>query len=155
MSFLTRIMRGVMFERPARKNQYEDYARLLSEKGKLVEERIALARGIEKQHRVLTHLIGIEKWAQRRVRVALGEPFLEDEYDLYRPPFETTWGDLLLIFHDTRAETIGLVERLSAENVPYETYVAHNQFGDLSVRGWLQYMLSHADIESKRLTKNR
>ncbi len=153
MSLITRLISGIMFERPARNRSYQDFIRILRDKGAAVEARIAKGNGDEKQHKVLTHLIGIEKWAQSRVRVALGEPFKQEEYNVYRPAQATAWADLLPLFHATRAESISLAEQLAAQNVPTNHKVKHNQFGDFSVRAWLQYIAGHADFESKRIAR--
>lgn len=153
MSLITRFISGVMFERPARKNSYQDFARILREKGAVIESRIAKGDGSGKQHGTLTHVIGIEKWAQSRARVALGEPFKQEEYTVYRPAKETAWADLLPIFRETRADSVALAEQLAAQNVPTDTKVKHNQFGDFSVRAWLQYIVGHADFETKRIAR--
>ena len=154
MSLLTTIMRQLMFERPARKLDYGDFARILREKGGAVEARIEKGNGEGKQHSALTHVIGIEKWAQSRVRAGLGEPLnMDEEYTVYRPAKGTDWSDLLPIFRETRAESVALAEELSAENVPPEKTVPHNQFGDMTMRGWLQYIIGHADFESKRIAR--
>jgi hypothetical protein len=142
-----------MFERPARKTSFEDFARVLHEKGEILASRIEKGSGTESQHRVLTHIIGIERWAQSRVAVALGQPFKQEEYTNYRPARTTEWSDLLPLFRATRAESVALAEQLAAQNVPTNLKVKHNQYGDLSVRAWLQYMVGHADFESKRIAR--
>lgn len=153
MSVITRFIGGMMFERPARKKSYQDYVGELREKGGVIESRIAKGDGSGKQHSTLTHIIGIEKWAQSRLRVALGEPFKQEEYTNYRPAKETAWEDLLPIFRETRADSIALAEQLAAQNVPTNTKVKHNQFGDFTTRAWLQYLVGHGDFESKRIAK--
>lgn len=151
MSLIMRVFAGMMFERPARKHDYADFARVLQEKGEAVESRIVDGDGGEKHHRVVTHIIGIEKWAQSRLRVALGEPYKQEEYDVYRPAKDKAWDELLPLFRSTRADSVALAERLAAKNVSKKVKVQHNQFGDFSVGAWLQYIAGHADFESKRI----
>ncbi len=153
MSFITKIFASMMFERPARKHNYQEFARLLDEKGKVIESRIEKGDGSGKQHSTLTHVIGIEKWAQSRIRVALGDAYKQEEYMVYRPAKETAWADLLPIFRETRAESVALAKQLAAKNVPIDTKVQHNQFDDFSTRAWLQYIMGHADFESKRIAR--
>ena len=152
---IARIFGMMMFERPARKMSYDDYATALKKNGDAVANRIENGANADKAHSVATHFIGIEKWAQSRLRVALGEPFKADEYDAYRPAKELDYAELLPIFRETRAESIALAQQLAAQNVPTSTRVKHNQFGDFSTRAWLHYIMSHGDFESKRLEKGK
>jgi hypothetical protein len=98
----------------------------------------------------LSHVVGIERWGQRRLQVALGEPLLMDEYDNYRPARDLDWQGLQAEFQATRRETIALAQRLEQAGAE-ATRVNHNSFGDLSVRGWLYYLGRHADLESRRI----
>ena len=100
--------------------------------------------------RILSHIVGIERWGQRRLRVALGDPFELDEYDRYRPSRETDFEMLKNMFNETRRETIrliGLLDRAGAGDVR----VKHNVYGELTVRGWLRYLLMHANLEAMKL----
>jgi hypothetical protein len=101
--------------------------------------------------RVLNHIIGIERWGQRRLKVALGEPFLQDEYNGYRPARETSWEALKTAFAQTRAETVALARTLAAQPGLASKRIRHNDYGDLSVGGWLNYLRTHAELESRKL----
>ena len=100
----------------------------------------------EYNRRVLSHIIGIERWGQSRLRVFLGEPLVLDEYNAYRPAREATWPVLLQGFADTRDETIRLAQQLASDSLAVPT-VLHNQFGPLTAKGWLQYLSAHASRE--------
>jgi len=100
--------------------------------------------------RVLSHIVGIERWGQRRLRVALGDSFALDEYDGYRPTRETDFAMLRQMFAETRRETIRLIGLLDRAGVG-DVRVQHNKYGDLTVRGWLRYLLMHANLEALKL----
>ncbi|MCC6614319.1 MAG: DinB family protein [Anaerolineae bacterium] len=100
--------------------------------------------------RVLSHIVGIERWGQRRLRVALGDPFELDEYDGYRPSRETDVTALRQMFAETRRETIRLIGLLDRAKVG-DARIKHNKYGDLTVRGWLRYLLLHANLEAYKL----
>ncbi|MCJ7624103.1 MAG: hypothetical protein MUO76_11415 [Anaerolineaceae bacterium] len=97
--------------------------------------------------RTALHIIGIERWGQRRLRVALGEPFELDEYDEYQPSEDLGWEELIDTFHNARRETAALAKAMG-ERGDAHIYIRHNQFGDLSVRSWFRYLDMHANIES-------
>ncbi len=78
------------------------------------------------------------------MQVALGEPLLIDESDRYLPPADIPWDELRRCFLETRRETLGLVRRLEEANVGRDVTVPHNQWGDLTVYGWLNYLKGHA-----------
>lgn len=105
----------------------------------------------EKNRKQLSHVIGIEKWSNRRLEVALGEPFLEGEYNDFRPARETDWEELQSQFRETREETVLNVARLITEDVDPTTKIKHNQMGDLTVLGWLNYIDTHATFESGQI----
>jgi hypothetical protein len=83
--------------------------------------------------------------------VALGEPFVQDEYNGYRPPRETGWEALKAQFEATRAETVALARALAAQPGAEAKRVRHNDYGDLSVGGWLNFLRRHAEFESRKL----
>lgn len=120
-------------------------------KGQAIERRINAKSDSEWNRRLLSHIIGIERWCQSRLRVALGAPFIEEEYDGYRPAMETGWDALKAQFVETRATSVALAQEISAETPSADIKIRHNQFGDVSVRGWLHYMQYHAFEEAKRL----
>jgi hypothetical protein len=84
------------------------------------------------------------------MRVALGEPLLQEEYNDYRP-LETDVPTLRAVFQATRQETVSLCKSLRMAGVDPETRILHNQFGEISLLGWLYYLIFHAGIESRRI----
>jgi hypothetical protein len=134
------------FERPARKHSVVEHAARLAASGDEVRERLAGAAPTPPNVARLRHIIGIERWGQRRLRAFLGEPPTADEHHPYKPT-TTEWSALLAEFASARADTVALAGQLTTTD-PART-VAHNQFGPLSARGWLRYIHGHARTESK------
>jgi hypothetical protein len=100
-------------------------------------------------------VIGIERWGQQRLRVALGDaPFTPDAYGGYRPDVARGVEALVDELLATRAETVAIGRRLAAEGKA-EMVVAHNSIGPLSALGWLRYLRLHADLESRRVRGER
>jgi hypothetical protein len=95
-------------------------------------------------------MIGIERWELRRIRVALGEPVINEEYDAYRPA-EQDWSQLRASLRSARLATIAMGKTLRMAGVDANTRIMHNQFGEISLLGWLFYLDLHARIESMRI----
>ncbi|MCG8347190.1 MAG: hypothetical protein MI924_05355 [Chloroflexales bacterium] len=139
------------FERPARNHTLEELATTLEQSGTEIETRFSIASETSANRKQMRHIVGIERWGQRRLRVALGEPPLSDEYDHYQPAADSRWEDLQTSFSKTRQETINLAHKLASNGVDGASKVAHNQFGPLSLRAWLRYLTVHANLDSKWL----
>lgn len=92
------------------------------------------------------HVTGMERWAQARLRVLVGGPALNDEYDAYRPDELTTMPALADAFAATRADTLALVDEIKAAGLADKT-VPHNELGALTVPQWLVYLDDHANRE--------
>jgi hypothetical protein len=149
-SKLKSLIAGLLIERPARKRTLAQLAARLAATGQQMEQRMAKAGDTPHNREKARHVIGIERWGQRRLQVALGEQLIIDQYHGYRPAPDLDWQELRSEFHATRRETIALAHRIEeagADNV----HVPHNDFGDLSVRGWLRYLDVHASIEGKQI----
>ncbi|PJF29885.1 MAG: DNA-binding protein [Phototrophicales bacterium] len=129
---------------------YDDLIAMLETGMKRIEKR-AHAAPTDKYHALWTHIIGIEIWSQKKLAIALGEPAGEPEYMPYRPSKDTAWDDLLPLMRQTRAETIALAKRLSQANIAPQMTIHHNDWGDLTVKGWLMYIYLHADFEIKKI----
>jgi hypothetical protein len=104
-----------------------------------------------------SHIIGIERWSQRRLRTVLGEPppnsgcdarLVMDEYDRDRPDAAQSLQTLGGLFRDARKQTLALVQQLGKMRGVETKIVPHNSLGDLTVRGWLFYLDSHASREA-------
>lgn len=153
MSLLSPVYRAAgkfVFNRPARKKVYAQVIHSLKQNQDNVLARLEAAEQSDRNHAVMTHIIGIERWAQARLRTLLGEPMDGGEYDPYRPSADTPWSELATLFEDARQETIELARTLEAKGIETET-APHNMFGDLTPRGWMVYLEGHAATESKRL----
>ena len=150
MSFLNqmigRIVRSFM-ERGAKNQTYAQLDQKLQESGEYIADRMRTGADTPKSRQQARHLIGIEKWGQRRLQTALGEPLVMDEYDGYQPsdqPLDT----LLDIFLETRKETHALLRRLQETDVSLQQTVPHNDMGEVTVGGWLFYFAGHGKRES-------
>jgi hypothetical protein len=147
MSALDNILRSVI-EWPARNKSLADLGHQLDKTGVSIAQRFRQGADNERNRERIAHITGIERWGQRRLRVALGEPLVMDEYDGYRPDKALGVPQLAEAFAQTRAETLDLIRRLRAAAIPPTRTVPHNQFGDLSLRAWLAYLENHAWRES-------
>jgi hypothetical protein len=136
-----------LFERPARRLSVMDLADALSASGAEVRQRVAGKKSTPANHKRLRHIIGIERWGQRRLRVFLGDPLQMDGHHPYNPPADADWDTLQSELASARADTVALAGMLSQVD-PTRT-VPHNQFGPLTARGWLRYLHGHARSEAK------
>ncbi len=87
-------------------------------------------------------------------RVALGEPFVEDGHHPYRPDEATGVAALRRDFAEARSEAIVLVGRLRGAKVDPATVVRHNDLGDLTIAGWLAYLVQKPEQESRARLRN-
>ncbi len=138
-----------MAERHARCRTIERLASELEASGQELDGRFADVPDTPENRTALVHWIGIERLGQRRLRVALGEPFLDDGHHPYKPDETDGVAALRRSFSDTRAETVDLAHRLHEADVDPATTVRHNDLGDLSVAGWLADLLQHPEQESR------
>lgn len=144
-------MTYLFLEFPVRTKSLSDLIDIVETAGAQITERLNSIDDSDDNRKYLSHVIGIERWAERRLRVALGEPFIEEEYNGHRPSRETSWDDLRTQFAETRAATVATIQQLVSQNVDKSVRVKHNQFGEVSVRGWLRYIFFHGNFESKRI----
>jgi hypothetical protein len=148
-------LRNLFLERPARKRDFAYFASKLEASGKELEARFAAAADSPENRRQLRHIVGLERWGQRRLRTALGEAPVQDEMDEYAPPRGQSLLDLRAAFAATRRETVVLVRQLEARGVPSDWVIPHNEFGPLTLRAWLRYLDLHASIEARRIKPAR
>lgn len=141
---------NLLLVRPGRKRSFAEWAQKLAQDGETIVGRVA-AKQTPTASATLRHIIGIERWGQRRLQVALGEPLVQDEYDGYQPDANTDWATLLDAFRTTRQTTVTLAQQLAAGAVSDQVLVLHNQFGPLPLRAWLSYLDTHANLESRRI----
>lgn len=150
MGLFADIFRYLIIERPAKNKTKDDLITSLTESAQTVSQRLQSAPQTDKNHALATHIIGIERWSQQRLGAALGQDCdPAEEYDKYRPAKDTSWDELASLFGETRQRTLELAQALQAAQL--DNKVTHNDFGDVSARGWLHYMDVHAKLESKRM----
>lgn len=145
-----RVLRPVL-ERQARGRSVGALVEALERSGQEVAARLGAAPHTPHNREVANHIVGIERWGQRRLRVALGEPPVSDSYRGYRLPEGTDMDALRSAFESTRRGTLDLARRLGAAGLDLSTRVRHNDLGPLSVRAWLVYLEGHAKRESTRI----
>lgn len=141
----------LVVERPAMRRSTAAWAEALAASGAQLKARMAASADTPANCQHLRHIIGLERWGQRRMRVALGEPFINDEMDDYQPPVDLNLSELIDVFLNTRDETVHLARRCAADPRAESAIVHHNQLGPLSIRGWLRYLDLHANLEARRL----
>jgi hypothetical protein len=149
MNAVQGILGRVLFERQAKNKTGIQLAEDLERSGQELAMRFQNAAETESNHKVVTHIIGIEKWSQLRVQVAQGAPFREEEYDVHRPPQNTSWEDLRKIFEQTRRESVALARSLSSTQLLQK--VRNNMYGEITTAAWMQYIYIHGNLESRRL----
>lgn len=147
----THLAGHLFFNTPAKQRSMKALTRSLEKDGKAVRKRFAKAAPTKRNHTLMTHVIGIERWAQNRLCAALESRQVPiDEYNDYRPARNTDFANLVTYFQETRQETIRLA-RLLADQEKEGVIIKHNFYGRLSVRGWLQYLNTHANLESLKM----
>ncbi|GIK55283.1 MAG: hypothetical protein BroJett015_09460 [Chloroflexota bacterium] len=135
-------------ERMGRNYTLVQLAEKLEKSGQTVHGRMESTSNSESHRKAARHIIGIERWSQSRLRVALGDPLTLDEYDGYCPDAQLDMAALARAFAETRQESIQLAQQLEAAGVSPIQTVRHNELGDLTIRGWLVYIGNHAWRES-------
>ncbi len=148
---ITALFRHFLIERPASKKTLSEWKTEINRSGTTLQERVSSAEDSEINRKIVSHIVGIERWGNNRLKVALGEPLTMDEYNDYRPAREATWQELKEDLSQARTQTVQLVGELESNNVDVSKTITHNQHGDLSIKGWVRYLNMHADFESRRL----
>lgn len=139
------------FERPGRKQSLDEFIDRLQAQGDELAGKMVETADTPKNRKQITHITGIERWSQRRLQMLLGEPAIDDEYDGYQPPADADWPALRQALTDTRTETVSIVQSLQQQGIPLTSTAPHNTFGPLTARAWLQYLVSHANLETRSL----
>jgi hypothetical protein len=138
-------------ENPAQKQSFEQLTLRLEQSQTVIANRINAVKtqNLEKHRATLRHIIGIERWGTERMKVALGEAFKSDGQKDYHPDSNSDFSALLEDFNNTRLETLRIAKLVGQQNPSLK--VLHNNLGELSMKGWLQYLNIHAEIESRKL----
>ncbi|OLV15441.1 DinB family protein [Deinococcus marmoris] len=146
-----------VLEAPAGRSSYTDLGQGLERGGIALAGRAARAADTPANREVLSHIIGIERWGQNRLRMALGQrlhgsgPHGSDSYHAYRPAQDVTLAELRNLLSQTRSGTVDLARQLHANPPEDGATVNHNGLGPLTAKAWLRYLTQHADLESRRL----
>ena len=138
----------IIVERPAAKLTFPQLEDKLQIDGLKLDGVFAEMGDTPANRRLLSHIIGMEAWGVHRLRVALGDPLVMDEYDAYRPPKGVGWQDLQKQFRAQRQQTLDMAMKLDAAHAE-DIKVRHNRYGEMTTRGWLYYLDIHANIEAR------
>lgn len=144
------VIAKIFIERPARRMGIDNLITRLEKSGQKLEKRLAGVSGRQKNQEIIVHVIGIERWGLRRMHAALGEPVTDEEYHAYCPA-ERKWPQLLDSLRATRQATVAMGKTIRMARVDANTRIYHNQFGEISLLGWLYYLDIHARLESMRI----
>ena len=150
MSALFRLGAYFLLKRPTKGKDFLEVLESCRERGHSLAKSLTEKEDNEQNTRILSHIIGIEKWGHSRLEVALGNPLKADEYLAYRPARSVTYPELCELFATTRATTIALGQKM-LEHDAVDHKVPHNQFGDLDGKAWIHYLTIHADREATAL----
>jgi hypothetical protein len=134
-------------ERRARGRDFEAAARDLERAGARIDAHLTGTPDTPANREAIAHCVGIERWGQRRLQVALGEPLDEGGHRPYRPALELGVDGLRAAMAETRAGTVALARELAAARVDPTTTVHHDDLGELTLGGWLAYLEQHASRE--------
>ena len=148
MNLIGNIMRFFVSRR-ASGQTYGQICELLKTGGQSIDTRLRRAADSPENRQQAGHVIGMERWgAQRLASVLDNTAAVVDEYDSYRPAAGENLASLADAFQKARAETLSLAARLE----PYaDQKVVHNNMGEISVKTWLSYLNSHANMESESI----
>ncbi len=150
-SWIQSAVTGLLVERPAQKMSLDEHVAQLQAGADEISRKLAAAPDTPVNRDKLCHVIGIERWAQPRLRVFLGEALVDDEPDGYRPSSHLNWDALSAMFRTARSETIELAVQIAAADPDSTLMVDHSQYGKLTAQGWLHYVTSHANLEVKSI----
>jgi hypothetical protein len=146
---ITKIGVNLFIEQPAQRQGLATLQKRLQITGDELTTRLKTISDNKRNRDLLRHIIAIEKWGQRRLKVALGEALLQDENHTYKPVEETSWEDLKSLYAITRLETKDLSRQLNNSDMSQK--ILHNQLGPLSIVGWLRYLNKHAELEGRKI----
>jgi hypothetical protein len=146
-----KIIVPLFVENPAQKKSFVQLQANLEQSKTIIEARVskAASQNLETHRTTLRHIIGIERWGTNRLKVALGQAFKSDGQKEYHPDQSLDLTQLLEHFRNSRLELLGVAKLLEAANSSIK--IEHNNFGPISVKGWLGYLNVHSEIESRKL----
>lgn len=134
-------------ERDARGKRLPELATMVEDAWPAIESHLTGKPDTAMNREAIAHAVGIERWAQSRLRVGLGEPFRQDTYHGYRPSLEDGVTALEAAMKQTRIDTVALVHELDANGIDPTMTVPHNDLGDMTLGAWIVYVKQHASRE--------
>ncbi|MEM7029987.1 MAG: hypothetical protein AAF629_10515 [Chloroflexota bacterium] len=146
-----KLFRMAMIDRQAKNKDVAELRQQLVENKKMLTDKLAVATDSEENRQQIRHVIGIERWAQSRLKVVLGEPFKQEEHDGYLPANNKPVANLAQVFDETRQETLTIAQQLAEVSSVETQVVNHNAMGAMTVRSWLQYIDTHGTYELRKL----
>jgi hypothetical protein len=146
-----RFARDLLIENIAKGTTAEQLSQRLQSDGTALTEQFGKAADTIANRKQIGHIIGIERWGQSRIRTLLGSPLRLDEYDGYRPDPAADMASIRAEWAHTRAATLELINQLTQAGIDFGAKAEHNDFGPMSVRGWLTYLNIHSIMEGKRV----
>jgi hypothetical protein len=150
MSILTSWFSQLFIEMPVRRANIPQMAIKLEDDGDHILARFMVVQDSLKNRAALCQIMGIERWAQSRLQVVLGDPLVMDHYVSYRPEDHISCMSLAEMFRETRHTTIILAEMIYQLNAE-KTRVPHNLLGPITVVGWLRYINYHTNLISRKI----
>jgi DinB superfamily len=145
---IAQLIAGLFLENPAKSKSFTQLRSALELSGIQMQARLESGKA---NPELLRHIIQIEIWGQHRLRSSIGEIRFEmDRSGAFAPDTALGWDELKSEFTTVRQETLEIAQRLELANPPPGP-VMHNQFGLLSVKGWLRYLNIHASTELRKL----
>lgn len=150
---ILKLLRYLLVDRKASQSSLAEHAHKMEQDGQSLLQKYENVTDNDVHQRVITHIIGIERWGQQRLKAFLGHPYEMDEYDQYRPEKGLSVAQLREAFATTREETVKIARLMSEAQTLGAEEVPHNQYGPLKAKSWLYYLNFHANVESLRLRK--
>jgi DinB superfamily len=145
---IAQLIATLFLENPVKSKSFAQLRSALELSGAQMQARLESGKA---NPELLRHIIQIEAWGQHRLRSSIGEVRSEmDRSGAYAPDTALGWDELKSEFAKVRQETLEITRRLECAS-PAPGPVVHNQFGPLSVKGWLRYLNLHANTESRKL----
>lgn len=147
---IVRFFVNVFVERPAARRGSARLAMELEQSAEPLLAKLSASITPERAAKQARHILGIERWGEQRLRVALGDRTLElDSHQPYVPDAKLDLSGVIALLRETRTETVKLAQRVAREGKG-RVMVEHNSIGPLSADGWLRYLKVHADLEARR-----
>lgn len=138
-------------EQRAGKTTLESLSHKMEESAVIVAQKLNSAADTPTNREIANHIIGMERWGQRRLDTLFSNEKLSDEYDNYKPGLQYSMSDLHKEFQAARALTMARLLKISQNPELERRLIPHNMLGPLSVKGWFYYLDTHASREAHKI----